>query len=236
MPPNEDETTSGEGEAVKESQEIVEPALEQDSTESDEINSLKGQLSELSERLQKQSALIGKLTNEAKREKHTTGPSSEQPKGEVSEYQELRQQLDSFQARFDRQERAAKLNAIELSLVEAGASPALAKEQSEYFAFKLGDRLASSEDSAGKLNVQVIDTDGVTPVPVGDWAKALLGSDSGAYLRAQKRGPSTNNVGEAATPSSKVKLNQVEYSKQLAQARGRGQKAVDAFVASHSIE
>ena len=58
-------TPSGEEVAVKEPQES--PAMEQGENKSSEkIEQLEAQISEMQERMQKQSALIGKLTNEKK--------------------------------------------------------------------------------------------------------------------------------------------------------------------------
>lgn len=233
---SEENNISGDAEeAVKDQQEQVEVATEQPKENSNEIDQLKSQLDLMQERLQKQSAIIGKLTNEKKHEADEEPKNESKPQGEISKYSELEEKLDNFQQRIQKQERAAKLNAIELALIEAGANTGLAKTQAEFFAYKLNERITSVEDDNGNINIQIADTNGESTT-VNSWAKAFIGSDEGAYLRANKTGPSVNNSGDAGGQAQRVKLNSVEYSKQYALADMKGADAVNAFVASHSME
>lgn len=225
---------SGDVEAVKEPTN-VESAKEQAENKTDDVSEKPGYVAELEERIQNLSAIVGKLTNEKKREEKQQAEEPQKPVGEVQQYGELEERLKKMESRAKKQERAAKLSTIELSLVEAGASAALAKSQAEFFAFKLGDRLQVSDDDSGNINVSVLDTDGSNVVTVNDWAKAYVESDEGLYLKSSKKGPSVNNGGESSGQASKVKLSSAEYSKQFSEARKRGQEAADAFVATHSI-
>jgi molecular chaperone GrpE (heat shock protein) len=233
--------TSGDGEAVKDTPiatETVSPATEQDENKSGgnaEIAELKNQLSELTNRLQQQSAIIGKLTNEKKKEPETApDKTDEKPKGKASEYSELSSQLQELQGKFQRQERAAKLSKIELALIEAGADQKLAKSQADYFLYSLGENLQAEETDNGYI-VQVKDTDG-TLLDSTEWAKAFIASDSGAYLRGTRTGPSTHNTGESRTPVQKQVLSSADYSRQYSEAHAKGEEAVKAFVATHSMK
>jgi len=224
-------------EAVKDSQ-IVEPAAESvQEEEGSKYQQLESQLREMSERLQKQSALIGKLTNERKnQESQETDKKEKEPAktGDVSKYRELEEKLDGFQRRIQKQERAAKISEIELSLVEAGASPQLAKEQAEFFNFKLGDSIVSEETDDGGIVHKWVDTDGAH-VPLSHWAKAYIESDAGGYLRAHKVGPSVKNNGSSAKNAQKVKLSSADYSRAYAEAHAQGKEAADAFAAMHTM-
>lgn len=213
------------------------PAKEQESKqESGKIEQLESQLLDMADRLQKQSAIIGKLTNEKK--SHEPKPEKDENKkekaGDVSHYKQLEEKLDVFQRRIEKQEKAATLSEIELSLVEAGASPQLAKEQAEFFAFKLGDRILSEESEAGEITRSVTDTNG-EPVTMAQWAKAYIESDSGSYLRAGKTGPSVKNKGNAEGNVGKIKLKSADYSRAYSEAHAQGKEAVEAFIATHSM-
>jgi len=228
-------TTSGDGEAVKDEPTTVDPAMEQGKNSSEELNTLKASLDTMEERLQQQSALIGKLNNSLKKEsKAEPEKKAEEPKGEVEQYNEMKQQLDTLQARMKKQDEAAKLSAIELALVEAGADPKRAKDQSDFFAFKLGERVVTSDDSAGNISIQIADTDG-SNVAVNDWAKALLQRDEGAYLRAGKTGPSIKNGGNAREDVGKSKVSSLDFSKGVAEAVRQGPKALEQYRATHAI-
>ena len=111
----------------------------------------------------------------------------------------------------------------------------LAKDQTEFFAFKLGERAVTSEDDIGNITIQIADTDG-SKVSVNDWAKAFLQSDGGAYLRSGKTGPSVNNSGTSKVETGKVKVSQLEFSKGVAIAAQKGQEAVDQFRATHAMK
>jgi len=229
------ETNSGDGEAVKDPQENG-AAMEQsdNSNSSEELQDLKNQLQIMSERMQQQSAIIGKLTNEAKSQNQKLEPEGvEKNPGEVSQYRELEEKLDKYESRFKQQEKAAKLSEIELGLVEAGASPALAKEQADYFAFKLGDRIVPEEND-GVIKHKIVDTNGEI-VPITQWAKAHLESDSGSYLKAHKTGPSVQNKGTSGGNAQKTKLSSSAYSSGYAEANARGIKEAQAFAASHTF-
>ena len=231
--------TSGDGEAVKTTEENGQAVEPVPTVNREDYDSLKAEFSELKERLQQQSALIGKLTNEKKREEKqqaTEAPaqSQEKERGDVQEYQELRKQLEDFQNRMKKQEKAQKLGAIELALVEAGAEPTLAKQQADYFLYKLGERIQTSEDDSGVTSVSVRDTDD-TQVCVADWAKAFIQSDGGSYLRAGKKGPSVRNDGDTRAPTGKVKLSMAEFAKGMADAAAKGEDAVKVFSSSHSL-
>ena len=231
--------TSGDenAEAVKDSQN-VDPATGQDGKDNGgKIEQLQSQMLEMNERLQKQSALIGKQANEIKSQQSSAAetPAAKEKTGEVSKYQELEEKIDLLQRRSKQQENAAKLSDIELALVEAGASPQIAKEQADYFAFKLGDRIIVEESDAGEVKRSIVDTDGVTNVPVSQWAKAYIESDAGSYLRAAKTGPSVKNNGTAPGQAQKVKLKSGAYSKGYSEAQANGKDAAEAFAATHSI-
>jgi predicted RNase H-like nuclease (RuvC/YqgF family) len=236
---SEENNIPAEGEAVKEQPKQVDPAELQGENESssEEIQALKSQLSEVTGRLQQQSAQIGKLNNALKREaKEEDGEPEPKPEGLVSKHSELEKKLDSYAERFAKQERAAKINGIELSLIEAGAEPALAKNQAEFYAFKLGDRLQATEDHNGRLSIEVADVDGTT-APVGNWAKAYLESDDGLYMKATRKGPSVKNVGDSAGgPKKKVALNSNDYSRQFAEANNKGSDAVESFRAAYTMQ
>lgn len=228
-----------ESEAVKDETKQVDPAMEQGKNESSdgELSQLKSQVQDMTERLQQQSALIGKLNNAMKREvKEDSKESDPKQEGEVSKYSELEKKLDSYTERFAKQERAAKINGIELSLIEAGADPSLAKNQAEFYAFKLGDRLKAEENQNGQLSIQIADGDGIN-VPVGSWAKAFLESDDGLYMKATRKGPSVKNVGDSVGgPKKQVQLNSNDYAKQFAEANAKGQEAVEAFKAAYTMQ
>lgn len=236
---DENATTSGDenSEAVKDSQNSGAAMEQAEDNSSGKVQQLESQLLELGERLQKQSAIIGKLTNEKKGQDQKADESIEAPEktGEVSQYKALEEKLDLFQRRFQKQENAAKLSDIELALVEAGASPHLAKEQADYFAYKLGDRITAEELETGEVKRSIVDTDGVTSVPMLQWAKAHIESDAGSYLRATKTGPSIRNQGAPAGQAQKIKLASSEYSKQFAQAHAQGKEAAESFTATHSL-
>ena len=235
------EPTSGDGDAVKDAPKTPEtssPATEQGDEKSGgiaEIAELKNQLSGLNERLQQQSAIIGKLTNERKKEPDPPpGDDDDKPKGKASEYSELSAQLQELQGKFQRQERAAKLSNIELALIEAGADQKLAKSQADYFLYSLGDDLQAEETDSG-YSVKVRDTDG-SLIDSTDWARAFVASDSGSYLRGSKTGPSTRNTGDSRTPVQKQVLKSADYSRQYSEAHAKGEEAVKAFVAMHSMQ
>lgn len=231
--------TSGEGdtEAVKDSQNVGSATEQAEDNNSGKLKQLEDRLQAQDERLQQQSAIIGKLTNENKNHDQKVSEKIEpnDKTGEVSQYSELKEQLDLFQRRFQKQEKAAKLSDIELALVEAGASPNLAKEQADYFAFKLGDRIIAEESETGDIMRSVVDTDGITNVPLSQWAKAHIESDLGSYLRASRTGPSVKNQGTSAGQSQKVKLQSGDYSRQFAEAHAQGKEAVESFTATHSL-
>jgi hypothetical protein len=228
--------TSGEVGAVKETT-TVDPAMGPDANDNgNKYEQLESKLLEMGERLQKQSAIIGKLTNEKKTQEPKAEAVLEAPEktGEISKYQALEEKLDAFQQRIQKQEKAATLSALELSLVEAGASPQLAKEQADYFAFKLGDRITSEETEAGEVKRSIADTDG-TQVPVSQWARAYIESDAGSYLRATKTGPSVKNQGTSAGQAQKVKLKSADYSRGYSEAQMKSPDDAAAFVATHSM-
>jgi len=228
------ETLSVDAEDVKEKQ-IIDPAMEQDNKSSEELSQLKSQVEEMQERLQKQSALIGKLSNDKKREEpNGEEPKDVKPKGEIAGYSELEKKIDAFQEKIQKQERAAKLNAIELALVEAGAATSLAKSQAEFLAFKLGSRVKASDDDSGLVVVEIADTDGVA-MPVSSWAKSFIESDDGSYMKAHKTGPSVKNHGENSGSGSKVTLSSIEYSKGYSLAHSKGPEAAKAFADSHEL-
>lgn len=237
MSEEENSNTSGDVEAVKEETNKVDSAMGQDTNNSEELNSVKAAMTAMEDRLQQQSALIGKLSNSLKKEEKAepVAPSGDEAKGEVAQFNEMKQQLEDFQTRMKKQEKAAKLSSIELALVEAGATPTLAKNQAEFFAFKLNERIVTSDDDAGNISIQIADTDG-SNVSVNDWAKALIQSDNGAYLRAGKTGPSVNNGGTPREDKGKVKLSSLEFSQGIAQAVKGGEDAVKQFRATHSMK
>ena len=234
-----DATIPASVEAVKDDAENVEvPAMEQDEKDSsqDEIQQLKNQIKEMAERQQQQSALIGKLNNALKREAKEESEPEPKQEGEISKYSELEKKLDSYAERFKKQEKAAKLNAVELALIEAGADPSLAKSQSEFYAYKLGDRLQAVDDNGGRMSIEVSDTDGLS-VPVESWAKAFLESDDGLYMKAVRKGPSVNNKGESSGgPGKKVALKPSDYSLKFAEANAKGPQEVESFKAAYTMQ
>ncbi len=230
---------SGEenAEAVKDSQN-VDSAMGQDTNNNgDKLEQLESKLLEMGNRLQQQSAIIGKLTNEKKTQEPKAVENVEAPEqtGDISKYQALEEQMATFQRRIQKQEKAATLTDIELSLVEAGASPQLAKEQADYFAFKLGDRINSEESSTGEVKRSISDTDGVTNVPMSQWAKSYIESDAGSYLKATKTGPSVKNQGTSAEQSQKVKLKSADYSRGYSEAQMKSPEDAAAFIATHAM-
>ena len=221
---------------VKEPENSGSATVQPEKDNGSKVEQLQNQLLELSDRIQKQSAIIGKLTNEKKSQEVKTEvePNTTEKTGEVSKYRELEEKLDNFQRRIQKQEKAATLSAIELSLVEAGASPQLAKEQADYFAYKLGDKISIDESEAGEVKRGIVDTDGII-VPMSQWAQAYIESDAGSYLKASKTGPSVKNIGTSASVAPKVKLNSSDYSKAYAEAHSKGKEAAENFTATYSL-
>jgi len=222
---SEENNIPGDGAPVKD-EPIVDQAKGSDE-KNGEIKTLESKISALEERLQQQSALLGKFVNAAKKEAQPEP--AKKPKTDVEQYSELKAQIEELQAKNQKQERATKLSAIELALVEAGADPARAKMQVDFFAFQLGDKL-QIDDSA------VVVKEGDSVETIKAWAKAKLESDEGSFLRAYKVGPSVKNAGGPSGSVSKTVLTSAEYSAGYARAAAEGKDAAKAFAESHTMQ
>ena len=88
-----DELNPGDGNPVKD-EPIVDPAKGPGQNGGEEIEMLKGTVEELKERMQKQSALIGQLTNALKKDAPKEEP--KKPTGDVGKYSELQEQIEQL--------------------------------------------------------------------------------------------------------------------------------------------
>jgi len=167
----------------------------------------------LEDRLQKQSAILGKLENAMKKQPEVV--KEIEPKSEINKFSELEEKIKALEAKNLNKIEAVKKSTLANAIVTAGIEPEIAIDFADFISYKNRDKIVAEENELGEIEVKVKISETET-ANVNDWIKMYISSDAGKLLSHTKRGGSVKNVGKPAN-SSVTELNSMSYAQKIAE-------------------